>query len=171
MKALLLVLAAFAATRGTMEQAKAPGSFFLATEAAPGRFSDGEVIANDAVSIPFRIDVVWRRLGPEAGRSMHVTVADAVVLIKSGKIALYAFDEAKLAEAGWIALPGYDTHQEHAVSVTQTASEIAVTIDGKPAAKFALATARTQIRPGVGMKGAPGFRTLIYVRAMSVTAL
>jgi hypothetical protein len=158
-------------TRGTMDRGRQPGSFVLATEAAPARFSDGEVVTRDAVRLPYRLDVTWRRLGPEAGRSMHVTVAGGVVLIRSGKIGLYAFDEARFAAAGWTPLPGYDAHAEHAVCVVQTHETIAVTIDGRQVARFSLPVAHESVRPGIGMKGAPGFRSTIYVRSLSVTEL
>ncbi len=159
------------ATRGALEPGKIANSFVLTTEAAPGRFSDGEVMAVEPVAIPYRLDVTWRRLGPEGGRSMHVTVADAVVLIKTGKLGLYAFDEAAFAALGWTPLPGFDANAEHQVAVTQTKTEIIVAIDGREVKRFALAVARDSIRPGVGMKGATGYRSAIYVRSLAVREL
>lgn len=168
---LLVLLDTFIATRGVMEPGRAAGSFWLTTEAAPGRFSAGEVIASEPINLPFRIDVAWRRIGPEAGRSMHITVADAVVLIRNGKVGLYAFDDARFVAAGWTPLPGFDSHLEHAISVQQDARAVIVSVDGKPAATFSLATTRASYRPGVGMKGAPGFRSVIYVRSLAITPL
>ena len=50
----------------------------------------GELISVEEVALPYRFTVTWRRLGVEAGRSMHVLVAGGVVLIKAGAINFYA---------------------------------------------------------------------------------
>jgi hypothetical protein len=155
------------ATRGSLE-ATGSGGYFLTSDAAPGRYSEGELVSRDAVALPFRLEVAWRRLGPEAGRSMHVTVAGGVVLIKSGAVAFYAYDDAAFGAAPWHVVPGYATHDEHVVTVAQDAREVRVAIDGQPIARYALAVSRASAYVGVGMKAAPGLRSAIYVRSLAV---
>lgn len=161
---------AWRTSRGDSTPGREAGSFVLFTDAAPGRFSEGAVVSTEPVRLPFRIDVTWRRLGPEAGRSMHVTVAGGVVLIKSGKLALYGYDEGAFARAGWRASPA-QAHDEHRISVVQTRSEVVVTIDGTEAARFPFVVAMETAPVGVGMKGATGHRSAIFVRALAVRTL
>ncbi len=155
------------ATRGSLE-AIGNGGYFLASDAAPGRYSEGELVSRDAIALPFRLEVTWRRLGPEAGRSMHVTVAGGVVLIKSGAVAFYAYDDAAFGSVPWRAVPGYATHDEHVVTVAQDGREVRVMLDGRPIARYALAVTRASAYVGVGMKAAPGLRSSIYVRSLAV---
>lgn len=156
------------AVRGTLAPARLPGSYVLTGDAAPARYSDGELVSEAAVPLPYRLDVVWRRLGPEGGRSMHVQVVGGVVLIKTGKISFYAYDDTAFAATGWLPLPGVSTHDEHAVSVSQDRRQVVVVIDGKETARFPLAVNRDAGKVGVGMKGASGFRTSIYLRSIDV---
>jgi hypothetical protein len=157
------------AQNGSIEPGRLPGSFVIASNAAPGRYSEATVLADQPAPLPYQFAVTWRRLGPEAGRSMHVIVAGGVVLLKGGKILLYAYDDAAFASAGWQDVPGYAEHDEHRVVVVQDAQRVVVTVDGKPAATFALAVHRTTARVGVGMKSAPGLRSEIYVHDLAVT--
>jgi hypothetical protein len=118
--------------------------------------------------LPYALDVTWRRLGPEAGRSMHITVGGGVVLIKDRKVALYAYDEALFEAQGWTPIPGYRSHDRHTVTVTQDHRQVAVAVDGVPAARFPLALAADEAVIGVGFKGATGFRSRIYVEDVVV---
>lgn len=161
---------AWRAQRGSAEPGRLPGSYLVASDAAPGRYSEATLLSASPVALPYRFSVTWRRLGPEAGRSMHVIVAGGVVLIKTGKIAFYAYDDAAFASGEWQDLPGYRAHDEHRVEVAQDARRVVVTIDGEPAATFALPVSRTMARVGVGMKAAPGLRSAIYVHDLDVTA-
>jgi len=155
-------------TRGARTVGRDPGSFILYTDATPGRFSEGAVISKQPIRLPFRLDVTWRRLGPEAGRSMHLTVAGGVVLIKSGKLAFWAYDDVAFTKAGWRSVTGLRAHDEHAVSVVQDHREIVVSIDGAEAARFPFVMTMETAHIGVGMKGATGHRTAIFVRTLAV---
>ena len=157
--------------RGALQPSLAAGGFLLATDASPSRFSDGELVASEPVALPYRLDVTWRRLGPEAGRSLHVAVIGGVVLIKTGAVAFYAFDEARFAADGWTPVPGLRTHDEHRVSVVQDVRTVALTVDGAEVKRFAFAAARGQGRVGVGFKGASGNRSRLFVRALAVSEL
>lgn len=161
----------WSARAGSMQAGARPGSWIVTTDANPGRFSAGEVIADREVALPCRVDVRWQRLGPEGGRSMHVVVAGGVLLVRTGMIALYTYDEVKLAKDGWTAIPALDTQREHGLSVVQTREELRVSLEGKEVARFALPVAREKALVGVGMKGASGFRSTVYLRALSVTTL
>jgi len=168
MKLVAALAMAWVATRGAMEPGRMPGSFWLATEAVPGRFSNGEVMSTEAVELPYRIDVVWRRIGPEGGRSMHVTVAGAVILVQTGRVGVYAFDEVALEARGWTPVPALRTHDEHMVSVIQDAREVTILVEGKEVARYPVVVTRPSTKVGVGMKGAKGFRSTIYVRSIAV---
>jgi hypothetical protein len=155
-------------TRGTLQPGVQHGSFVLTTDAAPGRFSDSELIFDREVSLPYRLDVSWRRLGPEAGRSLHVVVAGGVVLIKTGKVALYAYDEVKFSADGWTSVPALVTHREQAIAVVQDRHRVVVSLDGKEIASFAHEVPATRSFVGIGMKGATGYRSGVYVRSLAV---
>lgn len=166
MNALLLVLAWKVA--GTLAPGRPPGSYVLSSNAAPGRYSEGSMVTVEPVALPYTLRAMWRRLGPEGGRSMHVFVAGGVVLIRTGAIAFYPYDEAAFASAGWTPLPSYSAHEEHAISVHQDRREVVVSIDGAVVARFALAVERASANVGFGMKSAPGLRSSIYLRDVSV---
>lgn len=157
-------------TRGTVAPGAIAGSYLLASDAAPGRYSVGELISVDEIGLPYRFTVTWRRLGVEAGRSMHVLVAGGVVLIKAGAINLWAYDDAAFASAAWQPLAGHAAHDQHTVVIDQDARAVVVTIDGAPAARFPLTVARARAHVGVGMKAAPGARSKIYLRSLTVAA-
>jgi hypothetical protein len=168
MKIVAALIMTWIATRGAMEPGRTPGSFWLTTEAVPGRFSNGEVMSTEPVELPYRIDVRWRRIGPEGGRSMHVTVAGAVILIQSGRVGVYAFDEVALEAQGWTPVPELRTHDEHTISVIQDAREVTILVEGKEVARYPVVVTRRSTKVGVGMKGAKGYRSRIYVRSIAV---
>lgn len=171
MKALLALALAWIATKGAVEPGRVPGSFWVTTEPVPGRFTSGAAMSSAEVRLPYQLDVRWRRLGPESGRSLHVIIAGAVVLIQSGRVALYTYDEAALVARGWTAVPGLDTHREHAVRVTQDAAEVQVAIDGGVVLRQALVATAATATVGVGLKGAGGYRSALLVSAIAVTEL
>lgn len=159
------------ASRGTAQRGRPAGSLMLATDAAPGRYSVGELRSLQEVALPYRFTVTWRRIGVEAGRSMHVIVAGGVVLIKSGAINFYAYDDATFASAAWVPIAGHAAQDEHTVVVSQDAREVVVTIDGALVGRYPLAVARPTTHVGVGMKAAPGHRSKVYLRALAVEPL
>ena len=159
------------ATRGDVQPGRLPGSLVLASDAAPGRYSVGELISQQEVALPYRFTITWRRTGVEAGRSLHVFVAGGIVLIKSGRINFYPNDDAAFAAAEWQPLARMAAQDEHVVVVTQTAREVVVTIDGAPAARYPLAVTRTTAHVGVGLKAAPGHRSKLYLRSLAVAPL
>lgn len=165
---LLAVLPLIAWTPYAGTQAHVDPGFVLTTDAAPGRFSSGEVRSSRKVGLPYELDVTWRRLGPEAGRSMHVQIGGGVVLIKDHKLALYTYDEATFATRGWTALPGYRSHDRHTVTVAQDHHAVTISVDGAVAATFPLEHAADEAVLGVGFKGATGFRSRIYVEDVTV---
>lgn len=156
------------ANRGTLQPGRIAGSFVLGTDASPGRFSEALALASAEVDLPYRLDVTWRRLGPEAGRSLHVQVVGGVVLIRTGMVGLYAYDEAAFAASGWTPVPSLRSHARHRVTVTQDAHAVAVAVDGVAVARWPLAAARPRGRVGVGGKGARGYRSRIFVEAVTV---
>ena len=156
------------APRGTLEAGRLEGSFLLSSDAAPGRYSEASMITTDAVTLPYSLSATWRRLGPEAGRSMHVLVAGGVVLVKSGAIAFYAYDDTAFAQGAWRPLAGHLAQAEHAIAVHQDHHTIVVSIDGAEVARYALEVARESAFVGFGMKSAPGLRSAIYVRGIAL---
>lgn len=171
MKLLLALAMTWVATRGALEPGRAPGSFWVTTAPVPGRFTSGDAMSTADVHLPFQLDVRWRRLGPDAGRSLHVIIAGGVLLVQSGQVALYTYDEAALAARGWTAVPGLDTHREHVVGVHQDAREVRVSIDGVEVLRQPLITARAATKVGVGLKGAGGYRSALLVTSIAVTEL
>ena len=171
MKTVLALVLTWVVTRGAMEPGRAPGSFWVTSEPVPGRFTNGEVLSTTAVRLPYRLDVRWRRLGPEGGRSLHVIIAGGIVLVQTGRLALYAYDEAALAARGWTAVPALDTHGEHAIGVRQDAAEVRVFVDGVEVLRQPLVTARATTKVGVGLKGAGGYRSALLVTSIAVTEL
>ncbi len=157
------------AARGTLEPGRLEGSYLLSSDAAPGRYSEATMIATDPVALPYTVTATWRRLGPEAGRSMHVLVGGGIVLIKSKSIAFYAYDDAAFAQGDWRPIAA-ETHAEHVVSVHQDANRVTVNVDGSEVAHYDLAVARDTVHVGFGMKSAPGLRSAIYVRAISIAS-
>lgn len=143
----------------------------LTTDGAPGRFSDGEVRGSTRVRIPYQLDVTWRRLGPETGRSMHVLVADGVLLVRDHKISLYAYDESAFAALGWTQVPGLRAHELQHLTVTQDRREVRVEHGGAVVARFALPVTRDEAEVGLGFKGAGGFRSRMHVHAYGVREL
>jgi hypothetical protein len=156
-------------TRGTLEPGRAPNSYFLTSDGAPGRYSEAGMITAEPVPLPYSLEATWRRIGPEAGRSMHVLVAGGVVLIKNGAIAFYAYDDAAFAQGDWKDLAGHLAQAEHRVKVTQDARSVTVFLDGAQIAHYDLAVARATANIGFGMKSAPGYRSAIYLRDISVS--
>ena len=152
------------ATRGTLAPGRAEGSFVLSSDGAPGRYSEAGMITVEPVALPYSLQASWRRLGPEAGRSMHVLVAGGVVLIKDGSIAFYAYDATAFAQGDWKPLAGHAAQAEHAIKVTQDKQRVQVFLDGAQVAKYDLPVARDTAHVGFGMKAAPGYRSAIYVR-------
>ncbi|MBL9016184.1 MAG: hypothetical protein JNL83_18495 [Myxococcales bacterium] len=161
---------AWKATRGTLAPGRAPDSFVLSSDGAPGRYSEAGMITVKPVALPYTLEATWRRLGPEAGRSMHVLVAGGVVLIKNGAIAFYAYDAGATAfgQGDWKPLAGHGAQAEHAVKVTQTKDKVTVMLDGAQVAQYDLAIARDAAHVGFGMKSAPGYRSAIYLRDVTV---
>lgn len=177
MRRALLLVAALAgsasaspwkATRGTLETGRAAGSFLLTTDAAPGRYSEAAMITTTPVVLPFTLSATWRRLGPEAGRSMHVLVAGGVVLIKTGAIAFYAYDDASFAQGDWTPTAANTVSTAHAIAVHQDAHRVTVMIDGAEVAHYDLEVARATANIGFGQKGAPSMRSAILVRDLAV---
>jgi len=162
---------AWAVTHGTLQVGVLPGSWLLSSDASAGRYSEGTMISEDEVELPYRFELSWRRLGPEAGRSMHVVVAGGVVLVKAGKIAFYAYDDATFASVEWKPIAGHEVHADHVVVVTQDRRHVEVQIDGALVATYALSVPRVRTHVGIGMKSAPGYRSAIYVHDVTVTHL
>ncbi|MBL0217501.1 MAG: hypothetical protein IPQ07_26960 [Myxococcales bacterium] len=155
-------------TRGTLEPGRLAGSFVLSSDAAPGRYSEGAMITSEPVALPYTLEATWRRLGPEAGRSMHVLVAGGVVLIKSGAIAFYAYDDAAFAQGEWRPLAGHQAQAEHVIAVQQDPHRVIVKLDGAEVARYELEVVRPNAHLGFGMKAAPGLRSSILVRAITI---
>ena len=173
----LLVLAVLASTaradvwkttRGTLAPGRLAGSFVLSSDGAPGRYSEAGMITTEPVALPYSISASWRRLGPEAGRSMHVLVAGGVVLIKAGAIAFYAYDDTAFAQGDWKDLTGLLAQDEHVIKVTQDKQRVTVFVDGREAAHYDLSVARSDAHVGFGMKSAPGYRSAIYLRDIMI---
>lgn len=156
-------------TRGTLAPGRTANSYVLTSDGAPGRYSEAGMITAAPVALPYSLAATWRRLGPEAGRSMHVLVAGGVVLIKAGAIAFYAYDDAAFAQGDWKDLPGHFAQAEHLVKVTQDSRSVTVFLDGTEVAHYDLAVARTTASIGFGMKSAPGYRSAIYLRDVTVS--
>jgi hypothetical protein len=156
------------AGRGTLEPGRAPSSYILTSDSAPGRYSEGSMISVEPVALPYTITAIWRRLGPEPGRSMHVHVAGGVVLIKQGAIAFYAYDDAAFAQGDWRPLPGHNANAEHMITVHQDKQGISVKLDGVEAVHYDLPVTRDTTHVGFGMKSAPGYRSAIYLRDVNV---
>ncbi len=171
MKLLLALAMTWVATRGALAPGRAPGSFWVTTAPVPGRFTSGDAMADADVHLPYQLDVRWRRIGPEAGRSLHVIIAGGVLLVQSGRVALYTYDEAALAARGWTAVPGLDTHREHVIGVRQDTREVRVSVDGVEVLRQALVTSRAATKVGVGLKGAGGYRSALLVTSIAVTEL
>lgn len=159
---------AWQAQEGSAEPGRTPGSFVLATDGSAALFSTALLLATEDVDLPFQLDVTWRRLGPEAGRSLHVQVLGGVVLVKTGVVGLFAYDEAAFAATGWIPVPGLRSHDEHAVRVVQTARQVTLALDGIEVARWPLIAPHPRGRVGVGGKGARGYRSRIFVRSLAV---
>jgi hypothetical protein len=159
------------ATRGTVARGRLPGSFMLASDAVPGRYSTGELISVEEVPLPYRFTITWRRTGVEAGRSMHVLVVGGIVLIKHGAINFYPYDDAAFSSTEWQPLPGHRAHAEQQVVVVQDARAVTVSIDGREVARYPLAVTRPAAHVGVGMKAAPGHRSKLYLKTLVVEPL
>ncbi len=155
-------------SRGLLETGRLDGSYLLSSDAAPGRYSEASMVSTEPVALPYTVTATWRRLGPEAGRSMHVLVGGGVVLIKSGAIAFYAYDDAAFAQGDWRPI-AVQTQAEHVVSVRQDPQGVTVILDGAQVAHYELPVARETAHVGFGMKSAPGLRSSIYVRAISIS--
>ena len=157
--------------RGTLQQGLAPGSFILFTDASPSRFSDGELVSPDLVRLPLELEVTRRRLGPEAGRSLHLGVVGGVVLFKGGAFSLWAYNDPHYSLEGWIPVPGFRAHDEHRVRVVQTRREVTVILDGVELKRYLMSAGRPRGRVGVGFKGASGNRSALFVQRLSVREL
>jgi len=154
--------------RGSLEPGRLDGSYVLSSDAAPGRYSEAAMVTTEPVSLPYTLEATWRRLGPEAGRSMHVLVAGGVVLIKSGAIAFYAYDDTAFAQGEWRPIAGHQAHAEHVIAVQQDRHRVIVRLDGAEVARYDLEVARADAHIGFGMKSAPGLRSSIFVRAIAI---
>lgn len=162
---------AWTAQRGEVEPGLAPGSYLISSDAAPGRYSEAAMMASSEIELPYQLDLHVRRLGPEAGRSVHVIVGGGIVLIKQNAILFYAYDDAAFAQQGWKPVTDYKANDDHAIRVRQDHRQVTVTLDGRPPVTFALPVSRTRARVGVGMKSAPGYRSQLLVHDLVVTHL
>jgi hypothetical protein len=157
--------------RGTLQQVQQPGGFILFTDASPSRFSDGELVSPDLLGLPLELDVTVRRLGPEAGRSLHFGVVGGVVLLKGGALSLWAYNDPNSSLEGWIPVPGLRTHDEHRVRVVQTTAEVTVFLDEVELKRYRMSSGRTRGRVAIGFKGASGNRSALHVQRLSVREL
>ena len=157
--------------RGSLQRGQEPGSFLLFTDASPSRFSDGELVSPSLLKLPLELEVTLRRLGPEAGRSLHLGVLGGVVLLKSGALSLWSFNDANVSLEGWIPVPGLRTHDEHRVRVVQTSSEVVISIDGAEVKRYRMSPGRSRGRVGVGFKGASGSRSMLRISRLSAREL
>ena len=155
-------------TRGSLAPGRAPGSWILSSDAAPGRYSEAGMFTAEPVALPYKLEATWRRLGPEAGRSMHVLVAGGIVLIKSGAIAFYAYDDAAFAQGDWRPIPGHTAHAPHELIIEQDKQRVTVKLDGAEVGRYDLAITRDSGSIGFGMKSAPGLRSSIYVHSVKI---
>ena len=156
------------ATRGTLEPGKLSNSFLLTSDAAPGRYSEAGMITTAPVALPYTLQATWRRLGSEAGRSMHILVAGGVVLIKNGAVAFYAYDDTAFAQGDWRPVSDHVAQRENIIKVHQDKQRVTVWINGSEVAHYDLAVARDSANIGFGMKSSPGWRSAIYVRDISI---
>lgn len=157
--------------RGSLQQGQEPGSFLLFTDASPSRFSDGELVSPSLLKLPLELDVTLRRIGPEAGRSLHLGVLGGVVLLKGGALSLWSFNDPNVSLEGWIPMPGLRTHDEHRVRVVQTTSEVIISLDGAEVKRYRMSPGRTRGRVGVGFKGASGNRSMLRISRLSAREL
>ncbi|MBA3464642.1 MAG: hypothetical protein H0T46_32215 [Deltaproteobacteria bacterium] len=155
-------------SRGTLATGRLPGSWILSSDAAPGRYSEAGMFTTEPVALPFKLEATWRRLGPEAGRSMHVLVAGGIVLIKSGAIAFYAYDDAAFAQGDWKPIPGHAAQAPHDLVIEQDKLRVIVKLDGAEVGRYDLAIPRDTGNIGFGMKSAPGLRSSIYVHSVKI---
>jgi hypothetical protein len=126
------------------------------------------MITTEPVALPFKLEATWRRLGPEAGRSMHVLVGGGIVLIKSGAIAFYAYDDAAFAQGDWKPIAGHQAQAPHALVIEQDKQRVIVKLDGTEVGRYDLPTTRDSANIGFGMKSGPGFRSSIYIRDIRI---
>jgi hypothetical protein len=141
--------------RGSVRALPACGAYLALTDADSGVFSYVDLLYGKPMRAPLDMEVTWRRLGPETGRALELRVLGAMLLLRDGEYGLYTWNEATFE---FRPLPGYREHDEHRVSVHQTATTVTFSLDGRVIDSWPLVS--TGEGPvGVAAKGATGYRS------------
>jgi hypothetical protein len=146
--------------RGTLTDAGACGAYLGATDGGNGSFSYGDFLYRRPMHPPLDVEVTWRRVGPESGKSLELRLLGALILLRDDEYGLYVWNEASFE---WRKLPGYKVHEEHRISAHQTATTLSFSVDGKPVDSWRLDMGGEH-RIGVAAKGARGYRSWFSFR-------
>jgi hypothetical protein len=156
--------------RGSLQPGIACGSFVAATDATNAAFSYAQLYRAEPISVPFDLSVTWRRLGPEA-RTMEIPILGAIVFVGEERCALWInHDDVSFDRDGWRPLPGYRTHDEHRVSVRQTAERVVLSVDGREVSTWSFTTSQKSGLVGLSFKGATGHRAFVAFRDVRIAS-
>jgi hypothetical protein len=156
------------ADHGALRAGLSCGTFIGTTDGWGGPFSRGEFRYRKALTLPYELEVTWRRLGSDGGESLSVIVPGGYLLLKRDAYGFYAFSDSAFQ---WRPLPGFRTHRESTVKVQQSAREIAVWVDGQPLDRIPFAAPSLGGTVGLGVKGASGYRSRMIFHGFAVRSL
>lgn len=155
--------------QGDLQPGRACGSYVAATSDATIAYSFGQLSWRRPVAVPYQLTVTWRRLGSDT-RSLELEVLGAVVLFADDEVAVW-IDDPSFAVDGWRPLPGYRVREVHTVRAVQTATEIAVTVDGREVGRWRLAAPARAGTVALAWKGQRGARERIWFAGVEVAPL
>lgn len=144
------------------------GVFLGTTDGWSGPFSYGHFLQVKPVTLPYRVEVTWQRLGSDGGEPLELVLLGSILLIKNGHWGLYTYSEPDFY---WRPFQGFSSHRRSTVRVEQRAEQIVVWVDGVliGGAAFAAPTSTGQV--GVRFKGSSSYRSRLWFRDFKAQGL
>ena len=153
-------LADWSIVRGSLHALPGCGAYLGYTDAGSGVFSYADFVYRKPVRAPLDVEVTWRRLGPETGRTLELRGLGALLLVRDREYGLYTWNEATFE---FRPLPGYREHDEHRVAIHQTTTTLTFLLDGRVVDSWPL-VAMGEGTVGVAAKGAIAYRSAFAFR-------
>jgi hypothetical protein len=145
--------------------------FIASSNSGVDLYSACGISRRQVLALPIEVSVTWRRLGPESAKPLELNLLGASVLFSDESYGMWSTQARWVDDGGWRPLPGYRTHDEHRITARQTAHEIVVLIDGRPAIRYPFETPISSGRPGISFKSARAYRSRVLLCDFSARSL
>jgi hypothetical protein len=129
-----------------------------ATDGATDGASRGRFARIEEVSVPYRVDLTWRRIDDDGHHPLELHFLGGWLLLRDGAFGVY-LSEAQWQEEGWRERPELSTRREMAVRVEHRGQHVKIWIDGAQLGEWRMANAPALGTIEVGLRGDPGRRS------------